>query len=47
MAQVQEVEIKHIRDHYEAFIGNKFIVSGDTFREVMKELDNINYEEVL
>lgn len=39
------VEIKPVREHYEAFRGNQFIVSGDTLEEVVEELKTINYNQ--
>lgn len=33
------IEIKNVNGHYEAWENGKFIVSGDTKREVEKEID--------
>lgn len=35
---MDDFEIKHVNGHYEAFSNGKFVVSGDTFAEVVKEL---------
>lgn len=35
------LDIKKVDEHYEAFVDGKFVVSGDTLEEVIREL----YEE--
>lgn len=35
------LEIKQVNEHYEAFVDGKFVVSGDTLEEVIKDV----YEE--
>lgn len=37
------VEIRHVMDHYEAYINGQFVVSGDTYGEVKKELEELGY----
>lgn len=33
------VDIRNVNGHYEAFQNGKFVVSGDTYMEVLKELE--------
>lgn len=35
------LDIKRVDEHYEAFVDGKFVVSGDTLEEVIREV----YEE--
>jgi len=35
------LEIKQVDEHYEAFVDGKFVVSGDTLEEVIRDV----YEE--
>lgn len=35
------VEIRAVRGHYEAFVDGQFYVSGDTYAEVMNELNEL------
>ena len=41
--EFEKIEVRHVMDHYEAFVNGKFVVSGDTFDEVVKELRKIGY----
>lgn len=34
-----DVDIRNVNGHYEAFRNGKFLVSGDTYLEVVKELE--------
>lgn len=34
-----EYDIINVRGHYEAYLNGKFICSGDTIKEVIKELE--------
>ena len=36
--ELKKTEIRHVMGHYEAFVNGKFVVSGDTFNEVLKDL---------
>ena len=38
------IEITNVNGHYEAWENGKFIVSGDTKREVEKELEEMEIE---
>lgn len=38
------IKIKNVNGHYEAWENEKFIVSGDTKREVEKELEEMKVE---
>lgn len=40
---MSNIEIRHVMEHYEAWCGNEFIVSGDTRHEVEEELKEIGY----
>lgn len=35
------LEIRQVNEHYEAFVDGKFVVSGDTLEEVIRDV----YEE--
>ena len=37
------IEIRHVMDHYEAFVDGRFVVSGDTFDEVLEDLIEMGY----
>lgn len=39
----RKIEIRHVMEHYEAFVDGQFVVSGDTFNEVLKDLRKIGY----
>lgn len=41
--EFEKIEVRHVMDHYEAFVNGKFVVSGDTFDEVIKELRKMGY----
>lgn len=41
--EFEKIEVRHVMDHYEAFVNGKFAVSGDTFDEVIKELRKMGY----
>lgn len=43
MVESRSVEIRHVMEHYEAYIDGQFIVSGDTYHEVEKELEELGY----
>ena len=36
--ELEKIEIRHVMEHYEAFVNVGFVVSGDTFNEVLKDL---------
>ena len=38
------VTIKYVDGHYEAYDNNVFIVSGDTYREVLDDLKEMGYD---
>lgn len=39
----RQLEIKKVREHYEAYIEGKFVVSGDTISEVLFDLEEMGY----
>ena len=39
----RKIEIRHVMEHYEAFVNGKFVVSGDTLNEVLEELRKAGY----
>ena len=39
----EKIEIRHVMEHCEAFVDGKFVVSGDTFNEVLEELRKMGY----
>lgn len=39
----RKIEIRHVLEHYEAFVDGKFVVSGDTFNEILEELRKMGY----
>ena len=39
----RKIEIRHVMDHYETFVNGKFVVSGDTFNEILEELRKMGY----
>lgn len=36
-----EIEIRHVSDHYEGYVDGEFVVSGDTYHEVEKDLEEM------
>lgn len=40
------VVVKCVDGHYEAYADGKFIVSGDSFLEVCKELSDLEYKYI-
>ena len=41
--ELEKIEIRHVMDHYEAFVNGQLVVSGDTFNEVIEDLRKIGY----
>ena len=39
----RKIEIRHVMEHYEAFVDGKFVVSGDTFNDILEELRKMGY----
>ena len=39
----RKIEIRHVMEHYEAFVNGKFVMSGDTFNEILEELRKMGY----
>lgn len=39
----RKIEIRHVMEHYEAFVNGGFVVSGDTFNEILEELRKMGY----
>ena len=42
--ELEKIEIRHVVDHYKAFVNGRFVVSGDTFNEVLEELRKTGYD---
>ena len=42
--ELEKIEIRHVMEHYEAYINGQFMVSGDTFTEVLKELEEMGID---
>lgn len=40
---LEKIEIRHVMEHYEAFVNGRFVVSGDTLNEVLEELRKTGY----
>lgn len=41
---INNIEIKSVKGHYEAYENGKFICSGDTIREVEEDLREMGYK---
>lgn len=41
--ELEKIEVRNVKGHYEAFINGQFVVSGDTLNEVLKELAEMGY----
>ena len=39
----RKIEIRHVMEHYEAFVNGGLVVSGDTFNEVLEDLRKMGY----
>ena len=39
------LKIKFVKGHYEAFVNGRFVVSGDTYSEIIRELEEMRYLE--
>ena len=39
----ERVNIIHVHEHYEGRVDGQFVVSGDTWNEVYKELEEMEY----
>ena len=40
---VEKVDIIQVRSHYEGLVNGQFVVSGDTWNEVYKDLQEMRY----
>lgn len=40
---MSRIEIRHVMEHYEAYVDGEFIVSGDTINEIKEELESLGY----
>ena len=40
---LEKIEIRHVMEHYEASVNGRFVVSGDTFNEILEELRKMGY----
>ena len=40
----RKIEIRHVMEHYEAFVNGRFVVSGDTCNELLEELRKTGYD---
>ena len=41
--ELEKIEIRHVMEHYEAFVNGELVVSGDTFNEVLEDLRKMGY----
>ena len=41
--ELEKIEIRHVMEHYEAFVNGRFVLSGDTLNEVIEELRKMGY----
>ena len=39
----ERVDIIHVHEHYEGLVDGQFVVSGDTWNEVYKNLEEMGY----
>ena len=39
----EKIEIRHVMEHYEAFVNGRFVLSGDTLNEAIEELRKTGY----
>lgn len=39
----ERIDIVQVRGHYEGFVNGEFVVSGDTWNEVYKDLSEMRY----
>ena len=39
----EKIEIRHVMEHYEAFVNGRFVLSGDILNEVIEELRKMGY----
>ena len=42
--ELEKIEIRHVMEHYEAYINGQFVVSGDTLTEVLEELKEMEID---
>lgn len=41
--ELEKIKIRHVMEHYEAFVNGQLVVSGDTFNEVLEDLRKMGY----
>lgn len=41
--ELEKIKIRHVMEHYEAFVNGSLVVSGDTFNEVLEDLRKMGY----
>ena len=41
--ELEKIKIRHVMEHYEAFLNGQLVVSGDTFNEVLEDLRKMGY----
>lgn len=41
--ELEKIKIRHVMEHYEAFVNGELVVSGDTFNEVLEDLRKMGY----
>ena len=41
--ELEKIEIRHVMEHYEAFVNGGVVVSGDTFNEALNDLRKMGY----
>ena len=43
LQEFENVHVKHVNGHYEAYRDRQFIVSGDTLKEIYEDLKELEY----
>ena len=41
--ELEKIEIRHVMEHYEAFVNGELVVSGDTFNDALEDLRKMGY----
>ena len=41
--ELEKIKIRHVMEHYEAFVNGELVVSGDTFNEVLEDLRKMGH----
>ena len=41
--ELEKIKIRHVMEHYEAFLNGQLVVSGDTFNELLEDLRKMGH----